>query len=138
MFIFAGTSKHRHSRSVSSKPPKDERVRVLQMRYAARKAQEFLSGRTREGLDTNEMLALAMVRLLEIISEAAKNVPPEIREAHSQISWSLVARTREPLAHGYFDISLDRVWEMVTNDLPPLIKELEAIPLLGDPPNMPS
>ena len=117
---------------MSRKPPKDERVRIKHMLDAARKAQEFVAGRTRDDLDTNDMLALALVRLLEIIGEAAKNVPPEIQESSPQIPWSLVARTRDRLAHGYFDINLDRVWEMVTNDLPPLIKALEAIPLLDD------
>ena len=120
---------------MSRKPPKDERVRVQHMLDAAKKAQEFLVGRTRDDLSTNDMLALALVRLLEIIGEAAKNVPTEIREAFPQIPWSLVARTRDRLAHGYFDINLDRVWEMVSNDLPPLIKALEAIPLLSDPSN---
>lgn len=121
---------------MSRKPPKDERVRVQHMLDAAKKAQEFLVGRTRDDLDTNDMLALALVRLLEIIGEAAKNVPTKIREASPQIPWSLVARTRDRLAHGYFDINLDRVWEMVSNDLPPLIKALEAIPLLSDPSNI--
>ena len=121
---------------MSRKPPKDERVRVQHMLDAAKKAQEFLVGRTRDDLSTNDMLALALVRLLEIIGEAAKNVPTEIREAFPQIPWSLVARTRDRLAHGYFDINLDRVWEMVSNDLPPLIKALEAIPLLSDPSNI--
>jgi uncharacterized protein with HEPN domain len=114
---------------MNRKQPKDEQIRVRHMLDAARKAQEFLLGRTRDDLDTNDMLALALVRLLEIIGEAAKNVPPEIREACPQIPWSLVARTRDRLAHGYFDINLDRVWEMVASDLPPLIKALEAIPL---------
>ena len=121
---------------MSRKPPKDERVRVQHMLDAAKKAQEFLVGRTRDDLSTNDMLALALVRLLEIIGEAAKNVPTEIREAFPQIPWSLVARTRDRLAHGYFAINLDRVWEMVSNDLPPLIKALEAIPLLSDPSNI--
>ena len=55
---------------MSRKPPKDERVRVQHMLDAAKKAQEFLAGRTRDDLNTNDMLALALVRLLEIIGEA--------------------------------------------------------------------
>ncbi len=43
---------------------------------------------------------------------------------------TLIARTRDRMAHGYFDINLDRVWEMVTNDLLPLRQSLAAIPLL--------
>ena len=103
-----------------------------------REGRNLLRGGFRKSCVTSveHMLALALVRLLEIIGEAAKNVPTKIREASPQIPWSLVARTRDRLAHGYFDINLDRVWEMVSNDLPPLIKALEAIPLLSDPSNI--
>ena len=111
------------------KLPKDERIRIRHMLDAAHKALEFTQGRTRSDLDTDEMLSLALVRLLEIIGEAAKNVPPEIRDAHTQIPWSLIARTRDRLAHGYFDIDLDRVWEIITNDLPPLTQAIGFISL---------
>lgn len=109
------------------KPAKDERVRVLHMLDAARKVREFMQGKTRADLDTNEMLALAIVRLLEIIGEAAKHVPQDIKDATPQLPWSLIARMRDRLAHGYFGVSLDRVWEVITNDLPPLISILEGL-----------
>jgi len=109
--------------------PKDERVRILHMRDAARKALEFMQGRSRKGLDEDEMLTLALTRLLEIIGEAAKNVPEEIKVSYPNIPWRVIGSTRDRLIHGYFDVDLDVVWDIVTNELPSLVKDLETIPL---------
>ena len=108
---------------------KDERVRVLHMRDAAGKALEFMQGKSRVDLDGNEMLSLALTRLLEIIGEAAKNVPADIKDAHPNIPWRRIGSTRDRLIHGYFDVDLDVVWDIVTTELPLLVQELEAIPL---------
>lgn len=119
-----------------SKKPKDERVRVLRILDAARTARRFMEGKGRSDLDTDEMLGLAMVRLLEIIGEASKNVPQDIKDQTPQLPWPLIARMRDRIAHGYFDINMDRVWEVVTGDLPPLISVLDGlhitIPAPGD------
>jgi uncharacterized protein with HEPN domain len=102
-------------------------VRLQHMRDAAQKAVAFMQDRRRTELDDNEMLRLALVRLLEILGEAAKNVTPEVREANKQIPWKSIAGTRDRLIHGYFKVDLDVVWEIITVDLPPLIVELEQI-----------
>ena len=88
---------------------------------------KFAEDRTRAELDTNSMLALSIVRLLEIIGEAAKNVSEDLRRASPQIPWKQIAGTRDRLVHGYFDVDLDIVWAIVSGDLPTLIAELEEI-----------
>ncbi len=100
---------------------------------AARKAVAFTQGRGRADLDTDEMLALALVRLLEIIGEAAKYVPQDIKDAGPTVPWSQIARTRDRLIHGYFNVNLQIVWDIVTDELPPLVKALEAISLFPTP-----
>jgi uncharacterized protein with HEPN domain len=102
-------------------------VRLRHMHDAARRAAKFAQGRSRADLDTDDMFALALARLLEILGEAAKNVSPECRQDYPQIPWKSVAGTWDRLIHGYFDVDLDIVWEIVTVDLPPLIAELEKI-----------
>ena len=62
-------------------------VRLRHMLDAARKASTFVNGRTRATLDTDEQLALALVRLLEVIGEAAKGVSETIRTQYPQIPW---------------------------------------------------
>ena len=77
-------------------------------------------------LDGDEMYALAIVRLLEIIGEAAKGVSESIRERYSDIPWSQIGGTRDRLIHGYFNVDYDIVWAVITKDLRPLITKLET------------
>jgi uncharacterized protein with HEPN domain len=97
--------------------PKDERVYVRHMLDAARKVIAFTSQREREDLESDEMLSLAVVRLLEILGEASRNLPADVRERNPQIPWTAIAGTRNRLIHGYFDVDLDIVWAIVTKIL---------------------
>lgn len=101
--------------------------RVQDMYDAAQKALEFTAGRTRSDLNSDELLALALVRLLEIIGEAARYVPSAIKENYPDVPWSQIASARNRLIHGYFAIDLDIVWSIVENDLPTLVLQLEQI-----------
>ena len=103
----------------------DDTVRLRHMLDAARKALVFVKGLTRTTLDNDEQLALALVRLLEVIGEAAKGVSEITRSQYPQIPWKNIAGTRDRLIHGYFDVDLQIVWDIVTGDLPPLIAVLE-------------
>jgi uncharacterized protein with HEPN domain len=94
---------------------------------AARKAVGFVQGLGRSDLDTDEKLSLALVRLLEIIGEAAKNVSQGTRQAAAEIAWKQIAGTRDRLIHGYHDVDLDVVWTIVTDDLPVLVEQLEKV-----------
>ena len=73
------------------------------------------------------MLALALVRLLEVLGEAARHVPPEIREQHPAIPWRDITGMRDRLIHAYPDVDLDVVWTVVTERLPELISELATL-----------
>ncbi|MCK4829083.1 DUF86 domain-containing protein, partial [bacterium] len=68
-----------------------------------------------------------LVRLLEVIGEAARGITIEFRSEHSELPWKSMIGMRDRLIHSYFDVNLDVVWETVTNDLPPLIEKLEKI-----------
>lgn len=106
-------------------PRTEDIVRLRHMLDAARKAVEFTEGYGRTDLDKDEKLALSLVRLLEILGEAAKNVSEQCRQKYPAIPWRQIAGTRDRLIHGYFDIDLDVVWKIVSADLPPLIARLE-------------
>jgi uncharacterized protein with HEPN domain len=107
--------------------PKTDTVRLQHMLDATQKAIQFTQGRSRQDLNDNEMLALAIVRLVEILGEAAKNVSPDTRTQAPNIPWRQIAGTRDRLSHAYFDVNLDIIWDIVTNDLPTLIPELQKI-----------
>ena len=108
-------------------PDTRDLVRIREMADAAKKVISFSEGRGRGDLDGDEMYALAVVRLLEIIGEAAKGVSGSIRERYADIPWSQIGGTRDRLIHGYFNVDYDIVWAVIAKDLPPLIKKLETI-----------
>ena len=106
--------------------PSDQ-VRLRHLRDAAQEAARFTAGRSRADLETDRMLSLALVRLLEIIGEAARAVSPSLRQVHPEILWRQMVGMRDRLIHGYFDVDLDIVWETVSHDLPTLIPPLAQL-----------
>ena len=69
----------------------------------------------------------AVLHNLEILGEAAKNIPTEFQGEHPQLPWSEMARTRDFLIHHYFGVNLDIVWGIAQLELNSLIENLEAI-----------
>lgn len=93
----------------------------------SREAVSLTQGKSREDLDTNRLLNLALVRLLEVIGEAASKVPKEECSRYPEIPWSEIVSLRNRLIHGYDQIDFDIIWQILTRDLPPLIAQLERI-----------
>ena len=108
-------------------PSHDTDVRLRHMLDAAREAAQMAQGKTRADLDTDRPLNLSLVRLLEIVGEAASRVPVVERAQYSGIPWVQIVGLRNRLIHGYDNVDFDILWEIVTQDLPPLIAELEKI-----------
>jgi len=106
---------------------KDDMIRIRHMLDAARDAMIFAEKKTRNDLDNNRMLALSIVKCIEIIGEAATKITKETREKYPEMPWAHIIAMRNRLIHVYFDIDLDRVWDTVTDDLPTLIAKLEKI-----------
>jgi uncharacterized protein with HEPN domain len=107
--------------------PSSDPVRLRHILDASRQAVAFVKGRSRDDLETDAMLSLALVRLLEIIAEAARGTSEELRQAHPEIAWNRMAGMRDRLIHGYFDVNLDIVWQTVSHDLPELIAQVEKV-----------
>jgi uncharacterized protein with HEPN domain len=109
--------------------PKERLQDILQAieaidRYRACERGEF---------DQNEMLQVWFLRHLQIIGEAARHVPDEVRGMAPDIPWNKIIGMRNILVHGYFTIDLDIVWNAVQQDVPllkpavvALLKQLEA------------
>jgi uncharacterized protein with HEPN domain len=110
---------------------RDDRIRLQHMLDSAREALSFADGRSRADLDGNRMLALSLVKCIEIVGEAATRVGQETRQQVPQIPWQDIVGMRNRLIHAYFDIDLDRVWDTVVADLPALVMLLETA--LSDP-----
>jgi uncharacterized protein with HEPN domain len=105
----------------------DTPVRLRHMLNAAREAAQMARGKTRADLDADRPLNLSLVRLLEIVGEAASRVPASERVRYPGIPWPQIVGLRNRLIHGYDNVDFDVLWQVVTHDLPPLIAELEKI-----------
>lgn len=105
----------------------DPVVRVRHMLDYAREAVEMIRGRTREDLDADRQLNLALVRLMEVVGEAAARVPEDFRQRHAGVPWRDIADLRNRLIHGYDMVNFDVLWVIVQQDLPTLIDQLQAI-----------
>jgi uncharacterized protein with HEPN domain len=92
---------------------------------------EFLlqkvSGIEKNEFLNDEVLKRAFVRSLEIIGEATKKLPNDVKEKHGNIDWRAIAGTRDKLLHDYFGIDYDIVWDIVTNEIPELRTQIKEM-----------
>jgi len=100
---------------------------------AANEARSFVAEKSRIELDLDRALALALVKSIEIIGEAASRISPELRSQSPDIPLTDIVAMRNRLIHAYFDVNLDIVWQTVTDELPPLVKALEKLLVSNDP-----
>lgn len=105
----------------------DDTTRLRHMLDAALKIDRFIQGETRQTLEHDEKLQLALVRLIEIVGEAASRLSTPFQAAHPETPWAAIIGMRNRLIHAYFAVDLDRVWETVIIAIPPLIAQLQAI-----------
>jgi uncharacterized protein with HEPN domain len=104
-------------------------IRLRHMLDHATEAVELTQGKTRNDLDSDRLLGLALVRLLEIIGEAANRVSADYCSSHPSIPWAQIISLRNRLIHGYNSVDMDILWQIVSKDLPSLIDKLEIIVL---------
>jgi uncharacterized protein with HEPN domain len=110
----------------------DDATRMRHMLAHAEETVQLACGRQRADLDLDRQLNLSLVRLAEIVGEAAARVSPEGRQRCPAIPWAEIAGLRNRLVHGYDKVDFDILWAIIKNDLPPLIAELrKALPPNG-------
>jgi len=97
------------------------------MLEAATKIREFTSGLTREAFLSDELTHLAIIRLIEVIGEAARQISAEFRASHPEIPWRAIIGMRNELIHAYRHVNLDNVWQVATDSVPELIAQLDAL-----------
>jgi uncharacterized protein with HEPN domain len=108
-------------------PHRDPAVPLRHMLDHAREAVEMIRGKSRADLNTDRKLNLALVRLLEVIGEAAARVRKQDHDLHRGVPWAEIVSLRNRLIHGYDEVDFDILWAIVTKDLPPLVNSLSRI-----------
>ena len=106
---------------------KDPKIFLKHIINSIEKIEEYCFSISHDGFLGDNQLQDAVVRQIEIISEAAKHVPAGFRNHYPQISWYEIIKMRELLIHEYFGVDLDLIWESVKKDLPKLKKGVEKI-----------
>ncbi|MCX6750487.1 MAG: DUF86 domain-containing protein [Candidatus Pacearchaeota archaeon] len=89
--------------------------------------ESFSKGLTKEEFEKNKLKQNAIIRSLEVIGEAVKNIPEPFREKYPKIPWKEIAGFRDILSHSYFGVNIERVWNMLEIDLPVLKEEMKKI-----------
>lgn len=85
---------------------------------------KFTDGMSYDEFNEDDKTFSAVIRKIEIIGEAVKNLSAEIKDAEPDIPWSVIARMRDRLIHGYFGVDAAIVWKTVKIDLPEILPEV--------------
>jgi uncharacterized protein with HEPN domain len=94
---------------------------------AISKIREFIGNMDSATFSNDEKTSFAVIRALEIIGEASKNIPEEVRSSHPDLPWREMAGIRNKLIHDYFGVNLAVVWKTVKEDLPTLEPKIRSI-----------
>jgi uncharacterized protein with HEPN domain len=90
-----------------------------------KKIEEYVTDLSYDDFEVNNLITDAVVRNIEIIGEASKNIPTEIQQSFTDIPWQKLRGIRNRIVHDYFDIDRTIIWYIVTNEISPLKKALQ-------------
>jgi len=105
----------------------EDSVTLRQMLEHVEEAVSLTCGRTREHLDSDRIFYLALLKLVEIVGEAAGRLSSSLQTSHPEIPWRQVVGARNRLVHGYDAVDRDVLWEIVTADFPALALALKPL-----------
>ncbi|MBI5504109.1 MAG: DUF86 domain-containing protein [Deltaproteobacteria bacterium] len=105
-------------------PRRDADLLIEDITAAIRKIEQYTRGQDREAFLGDEKTIDAVVRNLEVIGEAARQMPGEFVISHPEVPWPRIAGLRNRIVHEYFGLDLDIIWEIIETDLPELASRL--------------
>jgi len=106
---------------------RDYKLYLRDIVEAIKRIENSLQNVIKEDFEKDIDIQDAVLRRLEIIGEAASNIPPMIKERYLKIEWAEIIGFRIVVAHTYFKVDMNIIWDIVENELPKLKKEIEKI-----------
>lgn len=106
---------------------KDDKVYMAHIMEAVEKIERYSAGKTYEDLLSDSLLQDGLARQLQIIGEACKQLPKNIKDDNPNVPWKAIAGMRDVLVHQYAGIDHKAVWDAVKNDVPELKKAVEKL-----------
>src|SRR3989338_2425453 len=114
---------------------KNELIFIEHINDSIKNVDNFVKGVSKDSFLKNIEKQHAVVRAIEVIGEAVKNISPAFRHKYHGIPWIKIAGMRDRLIHHYFGVNIERVWEVVKDDIPTLKKHIQKIlEEMGDKP----
>ena len=88
---------------------------------------EFSRDISKEELISNRLKQSALIREIEIIGEAVRNISEDLKRKNKEIGWKDIVGARDKMIHHYFSIDMNIIWKIVKNDIPILEKQMQVI-----------
>jgi uncharacterized protein with HEPN domain len=107
--------------------PRDASVYLKDIREAISKIRAYTAGMEREQFERDAKTLDAVLHNLEVLGEATKRVPARLRERAPEVEWRKMAGMRDMIAHVYFQVDLDIVWDVLVTKLGPLAESVERL-----------
>ena len=104
-----------------------DREFLLDMLLACEKILNYTKNLSYEEFRKNDMVVDAVVRNIEVLGEASKNISQNLKQKYPEVEWRDISRTRDKIIHFYFGVDLDIIWNIITVDIPSLMKKLKVI-----------
>ncbi len=107
--------------------PRDYNAYLKDILDAIRKIENYTKAISFDDFVENELITDGVVRNLEVIGEAVKNIPEDVKDKKPEVEWEKIAGLRDILIHDYFGIDEDIVWDTVKNKLPELKEKINEL-----------
>ena len=106
---------------------RDYRLFLEDILELSEKILSYVKDITQDDFNKSSLVRDAVIRNLEIIGEAAKHIPKEVRDGNREVEWRKISGFRDIAIHEYFGIDVEIVWDIVSNEIPPLIGRIKKV-----------
>ena len=108
-------------------PNRQWKLRIRDMLECIAKIKEYTNEMSFEDFQSDQKTIDAVLRNLEVIGEAVRHVPTTIQESYADLPWAEIRAMRNIVAHEYFGVNLNIIWNTIKSNLPPIVEKLEEI-----------